>query len=105
MTEPFVTVGLLSHPCYTFHQRMVNCFKQEEFASRMCFKEMEDWHECKGRKKHRAFQSFVNTEVRKMKIYSLPKYDVGTDSFSDGPLPKNADDYFAKNNDFQKYYS
>ena len=35
-------------------------------------------------------------EMSQMKIYSLPEYDVSTDTFKDGPLPKNADGYFAK---------
>ncbi len=67
--------------------------------SRMCFKEIEDWFECKGRKKHRAFHNFVNKELHKTKIYSLPKYDVSSDSFKDGPLPKDADAYFGQNKD------
>ena len=65
-------------------------------SSRMCFVETEDWYECKSRKKHRAFQNFVKTEMAKMDIYSLPTYDHGTDTFKDGPLPKGVDSYFAK---------
>ena len=71
----------------------------------MCFAEIEDWYECKTRKKHRAFQNFVQTEMNKMKIYSLPTYDHATDTFKDGPLPKNADSYFSKGKEFTNYYS
>ena len=105
MTEPFHSVGMLTHPCFTFYQRMVQCNKEEEQASRMCFNEISDWYECKGRKKARAFKNFVGTEITKMEIFSLPKYDYATDTFSDGPLPKNANDYFAKGKEAQTYYS
>ena len=102
--EPFHSVGMLTHPCYTFHQRMSNCVKTEEVSSRMCYREMEDWFECKGRKKARAFQNFVGTEIQKMEIFSLPTYDHATDTFKDGPLPRNADSYFSKGKDQQNYY-
>ena len=32
----------------------------------------------------------------KVKIYSLPTYDASTDTFKDGPLPKDVDSYFSK---------
>jgi hypothetical protein len=47
----------------------------------MCFAEIEDWMECKSRKKHRAFQNFVQGEMSKMKIYSLPTYNADNDTF------------------------
>ena len=75
---------------------MVNCIKIEDMPTRMCFPEIEDWYECKNRKKHRAFQTFIHDEMNKVKIYSLPKYDFATDTFKDGPLPKDADSYFSK---------
>jgi hypothetical protein len=84
---------------------MLNCIKQEEFATRMCFSEVEDWYECKSRRKHRAFHNFVSSEVQKLKIYSLPNYDINTDTFKDGPLPKDVDSYFAKKPEQQTYYS
>jgi hypothetical protein len=62
----------------------------------MCFLEMEDWVECKGRRKHRVFQNFIASEMQKVKILSLPVYDPATDTFKDGPLPKDADGYFSK---------
>ena len=96
---------MLTHPCYTFHQRMHNCIKSEELSSRMCYRDIEDWYECKGRKKARAFQNFVGQEINKIEIFSLPTYDYSNDTFKDGPLPKRADDYFAKNKDSQTYYS
>ena len=102
--EPFHSVGMLTHPCYTYHQRMINCLKSEELSSRMCFADMEDWYECKGRKKARAFQNFVGTEINKIELASLPKYDYATDTFQDGPLPKNANGYFAKSVEDQNYY-
>jgi hypothetical protein len=34
--------------------------------------------------------------MRKLRIYSLPEYDMSTDTFKDGPLPKDADGYFSK---------
>ena len=102
--EPFHSVGLATHPCYTFHQRLMQCAKKEEMHTRMCFAEMEDWYECKSRKKHRAFQNFVMKEMSQMKIYSLPEYDIKTDSFKDGALPANADGYFSKGN-AGNYYS
>ena len=74
-------------------------------SSRMCYAEIEDWYECKSRKKHRAFQNFVKTEMGKMEIYSLPTYDHSTDTFKDGPLPKNVDAYFTKSKEMAKYYS
>ena len=103
--EPFLSVNLLTHPCYTFHQRMVQCIKTEDLATRMCFNEIDDWYECKSRKKHRAFQTFVKSEMDKLKIYSLPTYDFSTDTFKDGPLPKDADGYFSKDKSQQNYYS
>ena len=96
---------MLTHPCYSFHQRMNQCIKKEELSTRMCFAEIEDWYECKGRKKARAFKNFVGAEMGKMEIYSLPTYDYSTDTFKDGPLPRNANDYFAKKTEDQKYYS
>ena len=98
--EPFHSVGLVTHPCYSFNQRMMQCIKTEEFSSRMCFAEIEDWMECKSRKKHRAFQNFVQGEMSKMKIMSLPTYNYDNDTFSDGPLPKTADGYFSKAPEF-----
>ena len=71
----------------------------------MCFNEISDWYECKSRKKARAFQNFVSTEIMKMEIYSMPTYDYDTDTFKDGPLPKSANDYFAKRKEDQTYYS
>jgi hypothetical protein len=32
----------------------------------------------------------------KLKIYSLPTYDGHTDTFKDGPLPRDVDSYFSK---------
>lgn len=43
--------------------------------------------------------------MNKLKIYSLPTYDHETDTFKDGPLPKDADAYFAKPKIEQNYYS
>ena len=103
--EPYHSVGMQTHPCFTFYTRMVNCVKTEEFSSRMCYQEVDDWMECKTRKKHRAFQNFVSTELKQMQIYSLPTYDYKTDTFKDGPLPKNVDAYFSKSKDAQTYYS
>jgi len=40
-----------------------------------------------------------------MQIVSLPEYDLSTDSFKDGPLPKNVDTYFSKSSEKQKHYS
>lgn len=105
MVEPFLSVNLTAHPCYTFHQRLLNCIKTEEMSSRMCFPETEDWMECKTRKKHRAFQNFISTELDRHKIYSLPTYDPHTDTFKDGPLPKDVDSYFGKGKEVQTYYS
>ena len=105
MVEPFLSVSLTTHPCYAFHQRLINCVKSEEMASRMCYAEIEDWYECKSRKKHRAFHNFISSEMDKHKIYSLPTYDVSTDTFKDGPLPKDVDAYFAKPKSQQTYYS
>lgn len=34
--------------------------------------------------------------MNKMEIFSLPTYDQHTDTFKDGPLPKNVDGYFNK---------
>jgi hypothetical protein len=84
---------------------MTGCIKTEEMSSRMCFEEMEDWYECKMRRKHRAFYNFLKTESNKMQLYSLPKYDTGTDTFKDGVLPKDVDSYFDKTVDKQKHYS
>jgi hypothetical protein len=41
----------------------------------------------------------VNDEMHKLKIYSLPTYDPNTDTFKDGPLPKDVDSYFGKAKD------
>jgi len=103
--EPFHSVGLATHPCYTFYQRMTQCVKSEELSSRMCYAEIEDWYECKSRKKHRAFQNFVQSEMNKMDILSLPTYDHSTDTFKDGPLPKGVDGYFSKPDEHKKYFT
>eukprot|EP00356_Strombidium_inclinatum_P006450 CAMPEP_0170488154 /NCGR_PEP_ID=MMETSP0208-20121228/6774_1 /TAXON_ID=197538 /ORGANISM="Strombidium inclinatum, Strain S3" /LENGTH=90 /DNA_ID=CAMNT_0010762639 /DNA_START=24 /DNA_END=296 /DNA_ORIENTATION=- len=87
---------MTTHPCYTYHTRMTNCIKSEELSTRMCFEETEDWIECKSRRKHRAFFNFLRNETDKIQLYSLPKYDEGTDSFKDGVLPKDVDSYFDK---------
>lgn len=71
----------------------------------MCYAEMEDWYECKSRKKHRAFHNFISAEMQKNKIYSLPTYDQSTDTFHDGLLPRDVDGYFSKSQDKQNYYS
>lgn len=84
---------------------MVNCIKGEDMATRMCFAEIDDWYECKSRRKHRAFHNFVTSEMDKLKIYSLPTYDQSTDTFKDGRLPKDVDSYFAKPVAEQNYYS
>jgi len=94
--EPFSSVNMQTHPCYTYHQRMVNCIKTEEFNTRMCFEETEDWVECKTRRKHRAFYNFLKSETSKVQMYSLPTYDFSNDSFKDGVLPKDVDSYFSK---------
>jgi hypothetical protein len=74
---------------------MTNCVREEDMPSRMCFEEMEDYYECKSRIKHRAFHNFISNELHKLQIYSLPTYDPKTDTFKDGPLPKNCDGYFS----------
>jgi hypothetical protein len=103
--EPFQSINLQTHPCYTFLQRMTNCVKTEEMSSRMCFPEIEDWFECKSRRKHRAFYNFITSEGKKIQMYSLPKYDPNSDSFKDGVLPKDVDSYFDKPVEDRKYYS
>ena len=105
MSEPMHSVGMNTHPCYTFYMRMTQCIKQEELHSRMCFPDIEDFIECKSRKKARSFQNFIGNEIGKMEIYSLPTYDPNTDTFKDGPLPKNANDYFSKRTEDQTYYN
>jgi len=74
-------------------------------SSRMCYVEIEDWYECKSRRKHRAFYNFLKTESNKIQMYSLPTYDQESDTFKDGTLPKDVDAYFAKPSDKQTYYS
>ena len=86
-------------------QRMTNCIKTEDMSSRMCFVEIEDWYECKSRRKHRAFYNFLKTETNKIQMYSLPEYDGATDTFKDGVLPKDVDSYFAKAPEKQTHYS
>ena len=103
--ETFNSVNMQQHPCYTFTQRMTNCIKQEDMANRMCFNEIDDWYECKSRRKHRAFYNFLQTESQKIQMYSLPAYDSGTDTFKDGVLPKNVDSYFDQAPEKQTYYS
>ena len=73
--------------------------------SRMCFEEIDDWYECKSRRKHRAFHNFLRTEQNKIELYSLPKYDFKTDTFKDGVLPKDVDSYFSLPAEKQTYYS
>ena len=43
--------------------------------------------------------------MQKVQILSLPTYDPKTDTFKDGPLPKNVDAYFSKDKALQKYYT
>ena len=73
--EPFAGVNLQTHPCFTFYQRMTKCIQTEEMSTRMCFEEIEDWYECKSRRKHRVFHNFLRDEGKKIQLYSLPKYD------------------------------
>jgi hypothetical protein len=73
---------------------MLNCVKTEEVPTRMCIEQTDDWVECKSRQKSRAFSNYIHGEMRKLKIYSLPKYDENTDTFVDGDLPKDIDGYF-----------
>ena len=47
----------------------------------------------------------MQSELKQMQIYSLPTYDYKTDTFKDGPLPKNVDSYFSKSKEAQTYYS
>ena len=103
--EPFQSVNMQTHPCYTFMQRMTQCIKKEEMSTRMCFEEIDDFYECKTRRKHRAFYNYLKTESNKMEMYSLPEYDLTTDSFKDGPLPPNVDSYFSKPSSKREYYS
>ena len=103
--EPMQGINMQTHPCYAFTQRMQNCVKSEEMYSHMCFEEIEDWYECKQRRKHRAFYNFLRTEQSKVQLYSLPKYDHATDTFKDGVLPKDVDSYFDKPVEKQRYYS
>ena len=105
MVEPFLSVSLTTHPCYAYHQRLINCIKSEDMVQRMCYNEMEDWFECKNRKKYRAFSNFVLSELDRHKILSLPTYDPHTDTFKDGPLPRDVDAYFSKPKTEQTYYS
>jgi hypothetical protein len=84
---------------------MINCVKSEDLVSRMCYDEMEDWYECKSRKKNRAFHHFIHGEMERHKILSLPTYDHSTDTFKDGALPRDLDGYFNKPKDQQNYYS
>lgn len=62
----------------------------------MCFAEIDDWFECKSRRKHRAFHNYVRSEANQMELLSLPQYDLKSDTFKDGTLPKNVDGYFNK---------
>jgi hypothetical protein len=84
---------------------MNNCIRTEEVYSRMCYPEIEDWYECKSRRKHRAFHNFVSHETPKIQMYSLPKYDQATDTFKDGVLPKDVDAYFAQPAEKRTFYS
>lgn len=61
--EPFMNVAMQTSPCYPFYARMLYCVKGEEMWSRMCYTEMEDWYECKQRKKHRAFNHYIGAEM------------------------------------------
>lgn len=74
-------------------------------STRMCFEEIDDFYECKTRRKHRAFYNYLKTESNKMEMYSLPQYDLTSDSFKDGPLPHNVDSYFSKPVDKREYYN
>lgn len=74
-------------------------------VTHMCFEEIDDWYECKSRRKHRAFYNWLKTEQSKVQLYSLPKYDQATDTFKDGVLPKDVDSYFNKPVEKQKFYS
>lgn len=103
--EPFTSVNMQTHPCYTFSQRMTNCIKTEDMSARMCYAEIEDWYECKSRRKHRAFYNFLKSESNKIQLYSLPKYDTGSDTFRDGVLPRDVDSYFDKAPASQTHYS
>lgn len=105
MTETNVGVNLQPQKCFPFHARLMNCIKTEDQFAHMCLTEYEDYMECKTKKKARAFNNFVGQELRKLKIYSLPLYDESTDTFKDGPLPKDVDGYFNQDKANRTYYS
>ena len=96
MAEPLISVNFGPHPCYPLYQRLITCTKTEVLSDRMCRAEYLDWEECKTHNKHRAFTQFIGQELQKTRIYSLPVYDVATDTFKDGPLPVGLDGYFSK---------
>lgn len=105
MTETNVGVNLKPAPCFPFYQRLMNCVQSEDNYTRMCVTEFEDYDECKGKGKARAFNNYISQEMRKLKIYSLPTYDEHTDTFTDGPLPKDVDGYFSKDKTDRTHYS
>lgn len=105
MTEPLVGTNLQPQACFPFYMRMLDCFKTEPAASKLCLHEFEDFYECKLKKKERAFQAYANSELRKLKIYSLPRYDESSDTFVDGELPADIDGYFCKDKAERTHYS
>lgn len=105
MTETNVGVNLQPEKCFPFYARMTNCMKTEDNYARMCLEEIEDWRECKGKGKARAFNNYMSQEMRKVKVYSLPQYDESTDTFKDGPLPKDVDGYFSKDKNQRHHYA
>ena len=103
--EPLLSMTGEVHPCFTFYQRMLNWVQTEPLYKKMCSHKMEDYVEWKSRKKYHMQKNFFETELHKLKIYSIPEYDEATDSFKDGPLPDNADGYFSLSEEKQTYYS
>eukprot|EP00824_Muranothrix_gubernata_P026146 TRINITY_DN8953_c0_g1_i1.p2 TRINITY_DN8953_c0_g1~~TRINITY_DN8953_c0_g1_i1.p2 ORF type:complete len:121 (-),score=1.37 TRINITY_DN8953_c0_g1_i1:15-377(-) len=96
--ESVLSNGMTYHKCFVFHQRLTGCLKKETFFTRMCANEYDDWFECRSKNKHRAFVSYMGSQLKKIKIYELPEYDEHNDCFYNvsEQQVRDADYYFAK---------
>lgn len=64
--ESYTSFGGLANPCRAFYERMANCIRDEDLHTRMCYTEMEDFYECKSKKKHRAFEHYMADNMQKV---------------------------------------
>jgi hypothetical protein len=101
-----------TNPCFSFYLRYMDCTNNESFYKLMCKHQQEDYNECLNHKrfvflllKKNSFTTWYETERKKVKILSIPRYNDQTDSFDDGPLPESVDSFFKNDDKFKQFFN